>query len=114
MKSWAWSGCRVTTWGETTSRLTVGVTNCETGCSQPTIAAAADTTATAASVPALSRARRRANLCRKVMACARSRGEERVYVGGPAHQLPGHRRADHVLEGLSFAALRCDGLGRDD
>src|SRR5439155_2337799 len=67
------------------------LTNCETGCSQPTIAAAADTTATAASVPALSRARRRANLCRKVMAFARSWGEELVHVRWPRASPSGSR-----------------------
>src|SRR5947199_647884 len=65
-KSWLSSGVRVTVLGETTSRLTVG-RGSEIASSQLTKAAAAGTTATATTVPALSRARRRASLCKNVI-----------------------------------------------
>src|SRR5437867_11974565 len=83
MKSWSWPCCTVTASGTMTTRLTVGVLGSEValGSSHPTIAAAADTAATALSGRDFNRARRRDSLCKKVIASPASWSEELGHIG---------------------------------
>src|SRR6266516_1810544 len=78
-KSSAWFCCSVTVCGETTSCAMMELGSV-TGCSQLTTIVATASVATT-TVQALSRARRAASLCMKVMGSAQSRDEELVHVG---------------------------------